>query len=172
MTAASQRIVLIGMMGAGKTTVGRLLAGRLGWAFWDNDEALFQATGATAANIQLAAGQRALHRLENRLLADALARTPPTVFAAAASVALAPQIVTGAVTVWLRTTVAQEAEHLADSGQHHRPPADPALLSRIARAREPLYAALADVTVDVADEPADTCDRVVEALVRRAHGED
>src|SRR5438046_2100382 len=48
----NQHVVLIGMMGAGKTTVGRLLAKRLGWGFWDNDEALQKETGHTAGEFQ------------------------------------------------------------------------------------------------------------------------
>ena len=169
MTDVSQHIVLIGMMGAGKTTVGRLLANRLGWRFWDNDEALTKATGEMAADVQQAEGRQALHRLENRLLREALADESLTVFAAAASVVLEPEILDGALTVWLRISAAREADQIAHSGQQHRPlPADAAAaLLRIGANRAPLYARLADITVDVAGEPTATCDRVIAALDAR-----
>lgn len=160
------RLVLIGMMGAGKTTVGRLLAERLGWSFWDNDEALLAATGSTAAEMQQAAGDAALHRLEDTLLREALAGQTRTVFAAAASVVLDPAAASGALTVWLRASAAREEQNVAGSGQHHRPlPADAAaVLQRFNAARAPLYEQLADITIDVANEPQGTCERVIEAL--------
>jgi dephospho-CoA kinase len=68
MAIADRNVVLIGMMGSGKSTCGRLLAERLGWGFWDNDEALQEATGMTAAELQRLRGQAALHVIEHRLL--------------------------------------------------------------------------------------------------------
>jgi shikimate kinase len=163
------QVVLIGMMGAGKTTVGRLLAHRLGWDFWDNDEALRRATGRTAAEEQRLGGADGLHATENRLLREALTGEKPTVFAAAASVVLDPETLRGVVTVWLRASAAREAENIAHSRQHHRPlPADAAsALERLSEARLPLYVRLADITVDVAAEATETCERVIEALALR-----
>jgi shikimate kinase len=166
MTAEHRHIVLIGMMGVGKTTVGRMLARRLGWGFWDNDEALAQATGQTAADVQRKRGQAGLHATENRLLRDALRTRRRTVFAAAGSVVLKPELLTGQRTVWLRSSPAREVQNIARSGQHHRPlPEDAtAVLQRLSAARLPIYERVADVTVDVAAEPEVTCDRVIEAL--------
>jgi shikimate kinase len=162
-------VVLIGMMGVGKTTIGRELAARLGWDFWDNDEALERATGRNAAEVQQAQGTAGLHGIEDRLLRAALTRPAATVFAAAASVVLDPAAVKGAVTVWLRASGAREAENLATSGQHHRPlPADPTkVLAAMLAQREPRYARLADIVVDVSGDPAATCDRVLAALRER-----
>jgi shikimate kinase len=169
-SAHDRQLVLIGMMGVGKSTVGRLLAAALGRAFWDNDEALAHETGRTAAEIQDAEGQAALHRLENQLLRDALHTDVPTVFAAASSVVLAPETVGGALPIWLRATAATEERNLAASGQRHRPlPASPAAYLRdLAAAREPLYAQLAEITVDVGSDPRATCARIVEALATLA----
>jgi shikimate kinase len=162
-----RHIVLIGMMGSGKTTCGRALAGRLGWGFWDNDEALHEATGATAAQLQRKRGQAVLHAIEHRLLRLALKDHADTVFAAAGSVVLRPALLDGELTVWLRITPEQEAQNIAHSGQAHRPlPADAiAVLQRLSEERLPAYERLADITVDVASEPAITCDRVYAALV-------
>lgn len=165
-----QQVVLIGMMGVGKTTVGRLLAERLRWEFWDNDVALVNRTGQTAAEVQATSGEAALHAIEDRLLRSALERPEPTVFAAAASVALNPTVLSGALTVWLRAKAETEVANISLSGQHHRPlPADPAgLLRHVSASRNPVYTRLADVIIDIAAEPSATCDRLIEALEQRA----
>jgi shikimate kinase len=157
------------MMGTGKTTVGRLLATRLGRAFWDNDEALREETGHTAAEVQREQGRAALHQLEDRLLRDALRSPEPGVFAAAASVVLDPSALEGALTVWLHGSARTELEHIAASGQLHRPlPADAvATLRRLDAERDPEYARMADVVVEVAAGPAATCERALEALTTR-----
>ncbi|MBV8991207.1 MAG: hypothetical protein JO372_21835 [Solirubrobacterales bacterium] len=169
MSTGNNHVVLIGMMGVGKSTVGRLLAARLGWDFWDNDEALSATTGTTAAELQLASGADVLHATEGRLLREALSRTEPTVFAAAASVVLDPEALAGAVTVWLRASDDQDADQIARSGQQHRPlPEDAApVLRRLIDSRRSMYERLADITVDVEGGPTGICDRVIEALAAR-----
>ena len=161
-----ERLVLIGMMGAGKTTVGRLVAARLGWAFWDNDEALLRATGKTAAQLEHERGLSALHHTEDRLLREALSVDTPTVYAAAGSVVLEPEALNGVPTIWLRIGAPQEELNLARSRQYHRPlPKDPGpLLERLAKARAGAYARSADAIVDVTSTPEVTCDRVIGAL--------
>ncbi|MGZ4214810.1 MAG: shikimate kinase [Solirubrobacteraceae bacterium] len=170
MDIANRHVVLIGMMGSGKTTCGRLLAKRLGWGFWDCDEALLEATGSTAAEVQRSRGQGALHQIEHRLLRNALRTHADTVFAAPGSVVLRPSVLQGALTVWLRASAAQEEHNIARSRQQHRPlPEDPiTVLQQMSAARLPAYERLADITVDVADDPKVTCDRVMQALRARA----
>lgn len=169
MTTQYRHVVMIGMMGVGKSTVGRLVAARLGWGYWDNDEALEAATGTTAGELQHRRGQAALHATENRLLREAL-RYDHTVFAAAGSVVLKPELLAGELTVWLRMSLERERENIAHSGQHHRPlPEDAiAVLQRLSAARLPMFERVADVTIQVAAAPEATCDLVMDAL--RARG--
>jgi shikimate kinase len=73
-TATLKRIVLIGFMGAGKTTVGRLLAEALGWDFLDLDAHLEARANATIPEL-FAISEPHFRRLESSALANALART-------------------------------------------------------------------------------------------------
>ncbi len=70
-----RRIVLTGFMGAGKSTIGRLLAARLGWKFLDLDAHLENRTGATISELFARHGETHFRRLESTALASALARS-------------------------------------------------------------------------------------------------
>ena len=70
--ASTRRIVLTGFMGAGKTTVGRLLAEELGWRFLDLDAHLETRAGASVASIFADHGEAHFRRLESSALASAL----------------------------------------------------------------------------------------------------
>lgn len=80
------RIVLIGMMGAGKSTTGRRLAARLGWRYVDNDAAVRELTMRDAPEVILSDGEAALHAAEAAAFLRALADPEPLVIAAAAGV--------------------------------------------------------------------------------------
>jgi len=63
-------LLLIGMMGAGKTRVGRLLAERLGWTFIDTDQCIEQAAGCSVAELFAAHGESRFRELERGVLAE------------------------------------------------------------------------------------------------------
>ncbi|HET7529742.1 MAG TPA: shikimate kinase, partial [Mycobacteriales bacterium] len=66
------RVLLVGMMGAGKTTVGTALGVVLGWPYLDNDELLERAVGKDTRRVQEEDGERALRRAESAALTMAL----------------------------------------------------------------------------------------------------
>ncbi len=77
-------IVLIGMMGSGKTSVGRALAERTGWRYLDNDELVRAVTGRAPEEIDADEGEDALHRAEADAMRHALSMPPPIIAGAAA----------------------------------------------------------------------------------------
>lgn len=82
---AAGRIVLVGPMGCGKSTVGTALADITGWPYLDNDALLIAETGFSAREILCDKGADALHVQESRMLRLALAAPPPLVIGVAAS---------------------------------------------------------------------------------------
>ena len=72
---AGHKVVLMGLMGAGKTTVGRGLAARLGWPFHDSDDDLARATGVTARQLVARDGTVVLHAVEAAVLLRRLETT-------------------------------------------------------------------------------------------------
>lgn len=138
-------IIVIGLMGSGKTTVGRLLAESLELPLSDSDVWLREHYDSTAA--QLATDADDLHAREAAHVLEAV-RTPQVV-AAAASVVEFPEVRRAlhdqAVVVWLDAPDEILRERMKTSA--HRPGFDPAVM----RARRaPFFAELADLTVDVA----------------------
>lgn len=156
--ASFRHVVLVGLMGAGKTTVGERLARDLGVPFVDGDAALRAAAGRDAATIAAGDGVPALAEIEARVLLHALAAPGPTVFAAAASVvddracrrALREP---GIAVVRLRARPATLAARHASAG--HRRPLGPDLAAAFAaqsRTRAARFAAVRPlVTIDVDD---------------------
>ena len=170
--AVARHVVLLGLMGAGKTSIGRLVAEQLGVAFVDGDERLAeQAGGRTAAEVADAEGLSVLHALEAEIALAALTSSDPSVIGPAASVCesavlrdhLAPHAV-----VWLTAPV----DHLARNavGKSHRPlvhDGDPReLLSRQLAIREPLVMALAPFVVDVSTTSDDAAADLIVGFVR------
>jgi peptidoglycan/LPS O-acetylase OafA/YrhL/shikimate kinase len=153
--ASAAHVVLIGLMGAGKTTVGRALAARRGRSFVDGDEQLAARTGRSARELWDAEGEAAVRAAERAVLLDALAGPGPDVIAAAAGTIEDAEVraALGAAdvqVVWLRVRPATAAARVGAGD--HRPliDADPgALLERQASGRAPLFAAVADVVLDV-----------------------
>jgi shikimate kinase len=170
-----QHVVLVGLMGTGKSTLGRLLAERLGRAFVDNDRELEARSGRTAREAASRDGLDALHRLEDEVLDDVLARRPGAVVAAAASVADrpgAPDHLAPHVIVWIDTPVDLIDSRLESGDRDHRPLEDADRLERLrelSARRGAGYARLATIRVAEGDgdSPADVADRVIGRLRNR-----
>jgi shikimate kinase len=148
-------LVLVGMMGTGKTTVGKIVAERLGRPFFDSDELIASRTGQTVREIFLDAGEAAFRAQETQALRDALASRAPAVIAAAGGVVLSEANrealrSAGAVIVWLKADPLLLVDRVTSAG--HRPLLDddpPGTLKRMFREREHLYREVTDVVVDV-----------------------
>ena len=161
-------VVLVGMMGAGKTTVGKIVADRLGRPFSDSDELIRSRTGRTVREIFRAEGETAFRAHESAELLTALASDVPAVIAAAGGVVLSAVNrealrSAGALTVWLRADPRLLVGRVGSAG--HRPllDDDPAgTLHRMFRERELLYRGVADSVVDVDGRDVEA---VVEAVL-------
>jgi len=172
-----RHVVLVGLMGSGKTTVGPVVARRLGLPFRDGDALLEAATGRTAAALRDAEGEAALHRAECEILPAALAADTPSVIAAAAAVVDDPASraalrAPGVAVAWLRADSAvlgRRFEAASGGDGAHRPAYgdDPStFLAAQARRRAPMFAACRPlVVVDTGQlDPAAAAERIVAAL--------
>jgi shikimate kinase len=70
-----RRVFLVGFMGAGKSTVGKKLAGRLGWSFYDLDRVIERREGKSIARIFAGSGENAFRRMESAALRELLQRS-------------------------------------------------------------------------------------------------
>jgi shikimate kinase len=168
------RFLLIGMMGSGKSTIGRLVADATGWPYVDNDELVLRAHGATPRTLLAEDGEAAMRRAESEALGSGVALPPPAIVGVAAGVILdaadRETLRGGGIVVWLRANAGDLAARAA--GADHRPwlDGDPrAWMTAALLEREPLYASVADHVVDTDTvAPEETAARLVELLLAEA----
>ena len=148
MTSRDHHIVIVGAMAAGKTTVGRGIATRLGLEFVDSDDQILTLTGRDAARIAETDGVPALHRLELQVFREALDSPRPSVIAAAASV-IEDEGVRHALQrvgcVWVAAD--EKTLRVRLGSESHRREVSEQEAIRLA-GREELFASCADVKVD------------------------
>lgn len=168
--ADAPRILLIGMMGSGKSSVGRALTARTGWPFLDNDALVERATGRTARRLLADEGEKALRAAESAALGAGLGVEPPAVIGVAGGVLLdradRERVATGGFVVWLRASADVLAQRAV--GAEHRPWLDGdavAWFRRTVAERGPLYAAVSDLEIDTgALGPEEAAQAIVAAL--------
>jgi shikimate kinase len=167
--ATPTAIVVVGLMGAGKTSVGRLVAEALDWPLDDSDASIEAREGRTVRQLRDDLGVDDMHALEARHLLDALQAPRPRVITPAAFTIEVPACREALAamdvgTVWLRARPATLAARFRN--EPHRPAYgdDPEhfLADQHAR-RAPLFEAIARVIVDVDTDPPPA---VAEAVLR------
>jgi shikimate kinase/3-dehydroquinate synthase len=178
-TIAGRSIVLVGLMGAGKTSIGRRLAARLGLPFRDADQEIELAAGCTIPELFARYGEPAFRDGERRVIRRLLAGDPMVV-AFGGGAFMDPQTRettrSEAISVWLRCTLPTLVRRVAT--RDNRPLLNgrnrEETLRDLMEQRYPVYAE-ADVIVDCGDEPPDhTTAGVMSALLdwkpaRRLH---
>lgn len=164
-------IVLVGLMGAGKSKIGRRLAARLNLPFFDSDEEIETAAGETIEEIFANRGEAVFRDGERRVIARLLGG-PVHVLATGGGAFMDPgtrQIIgRRGVSVWLRADL--DVLFARVSRRSNRPllktPDPRAVLAELIERRYPIYAE-ADVTIDSGEGPADaTVSRAIAALAR------
>ena len=167
--AIDRTVVLVGLMGAGKTAVGKRLARRLGVPFFDADHEIEQAAGCPITEIFAGWGEPAFRDCERRVIRRLL-NGPPHILSTGGGAFIDPEtrsaIACGAVSIWLRATL--EVLLARTARRKSRPllnTGDPrTILSDLIARRHPIYAE-ADIVVDTTERSADhTTEEVARAL--------
>jgi shikimate kinase len=160
------RIYLVGFMGAGKTTIGRLLASRLGWTFLDLDEEIERREGRSIAEIFSRDGEPCFRDLERACLKD-VSTLQRAVIALGGGAFIDPENrkiaeETG-LTVWLKVSF-DALEHRVRMDGTRPKFTDKAQAARLYQMRQPFYAfARIHVSTDAAG-PESAVDEILGAL--------
>lgn len=170
-----RRLVLTGFMGAGKSTIGRLLASRLGWSFVDLDQHLETRTGATIPELFSTYGEAHFRRLESTALASALGRSNVILALGGGT----PESLTNRLlieqtpataTVFLDAPFATLFDRCVLQDISRPVLSDPAAAQVRFELRRPLYTRLAQLTVDTSSLNSDeTVKAILSGLNRIPH---
>ncbi len=162
-------VALVGLMGAGKSAIGKRLAVRLGLPFVDADDEIEHAAGCTIAEFFERYGEQEFRAGERRVIGRLLER-PPHVLSTGGGAYMDPAtrslMKQHAITVWLRADLDVLFDRVKK--RTHRPllrQGDPReILARLMQQRYPVYAE-ADIVVDSTAQPAErTTEQVIDAL--------
>jgi shikimate kinase len=166
----ADRVLLVGMMGAGKTTVGKTLGVMLGWPYLDNDELLARAVGKDTRRVQEEDGELALRRAESAALTMAMTMPGPLVAGVAGGVVSNPldcdRLRSSGFVVWLRGSIRTLADRVEGTDRPWLGKDSRRALTELYAGRAHLYQSVASMVVDV-DElpPTQIAERIAAALV-------
>ena len=168
-----QNVVLVGLMGSGKSTVGALVAQRTGRALVDVDAVITARMDKTVRDLWEEGGEAAYRHLESEVVLEVLRHDAPTVLAAPGGVVLDPlarAALAHSLVVWLRTSPSTLAGRVCPGD--HRPLLDdhPAeTLAAMAEMRSELYREVATAIIDTDGRaPTSIADEVVGLLAPRS----
>lgn len=169
--AKPQRILFVGMMGSGKSTVGHATARRLGWFFFDSDELVLAKTGRTVPEIFVESGESAMRDVERSVFIEALGAGNHSVVAVAGGVVLQfvdrTLLKESGVVVWLRARMPTLALRVGEGQGRPHLDVDPMkALAVLYEERRPFYELVADIVVDV---DALTPEEVVQRVLDESH---
>jgi shikimate kinase len=176
MKELNKSVILVGMMGAGKTSVGKRLAATLGVPFRDADSEIEEAAGCTVIEIFDRLGEPAFREGERKVIARLL-KEPPHVLATGGGAFMDSEtrrrVKEGAISVWLKADLELLLERVSrkDTRPLLRNTDRRSALQNLLAEREPVYAE-ADITVMSDAGPHDTVvRRILKALESREAGE-
>jgi XRE family aerobic/anaerobic benzoate catabolism transcriptional regulator len=156
--ARKRRIALVGLRGAGKTTLGDALARSLGWRFVELDREIEREAGIGLPEVFLLYGEAGYRRIERRCLDRVLALQEPMVVAVGGGIVSEPEtynaLLLSCFTVWIRATPDEHMSRVVEQGDLRPMQGNAeamADLKRILAAREPLYRK-ADAMLDTAGQ--------------------
>lgn len=164
-------IVMVGLMGAGKTSVGRALARRLGIPFVDSDKEIEAAAGCSVVDIFSMYGESEFRRVEQRVIAR-LMDTPPTLKVistgegAFITPAVREMVLMRAISVWLRADLdlLVKRTNFRDTRPQLLHADSRKILAQLINDRYDIYS-MANITVETRDESLrKTLDKVVDAI--------
>ena len=156
-------------MGAGKSTLGKVVAANLGWPYFDNDFEMTARYGFSQEELA-AMPVSELHQLESRYLADVLTEDAPLISGAAASVVDYPEnreLLQTHTAIYLHIPLSAVIERAGTSGvgrQALLEAGESILAERFAR-RDPLYREVAKATIDLTNDPQADAERLQKLIV-------
>lgn len=161
-------MILVGAMGAGKTTIGRLIARELSWPYIDNDVEMAKKTAFSLQELSTL-DVPTLHNLEALYLKDVLSRPGPLVAGAAASVADNDELIQALkneCTIYLHTPLMIQQERAGDTGVGRQGLIENAagvILERYNR-RDPRYRRVASLVIDTSSDPERDAAQILDFL--------
>ncbi|GEP09518.1 helix-turn-helix transcriptional regulator [Methylobacterium gnaphalii] len=168
------RVALVGLRGAGKSTLGRLVAERLGWTFIELNAEIERENALSVREIYAIYGQEGYRRLEQRALRRLTGHPGPLILATSGSIVAEPLtydlLLQSFLTIWLQARPEEHMQRVRDQGQMETTGDHAAALEELRAvliSREPHYARAA-ATVDTSGVPVSTMlDRLTNEIEAR-----